>query len=220
VRWDGTIENENSPTYQEFNDNSSRTPSDDGNDGDDTSGGTASLVAQGEGYERPLSPFTADQFTHCTQDPDHDAPTSPTIPSSEANAPLDSFASSSQWIDDVPILGLIHIISQTFAVSNLPSGFMSGLIQSFIICITKTDKALLNGLTSHGRNTRHTFFEPKALCSCRRRSIMYCSMHSQYSGLFTCTMYDSHGVYLCTTYDSLDVYIHILWTICMYKFSR
>jgi hypothetical protein len=62
---DGTTEDENSLTYQESNDNSSRTPSDDGNDGDDTGGGAASLVAQGGGYERPLSPFTVDQFTHC-----------------------------------------------------------------------------------------------------------------------------------------------------------
>jgi hypothetical protein len=66
VRSDGTTEDKNSPIYQESNDNSSRTPSDDGNDGDDTGGGAASLVAQGGGYERPLSPFTVDQFTHCT----------------------------------------------------------------------------------------------------------------------------------------------------------
>jgi hypothetical protein len=37
-----------------------------GNDEDDTGGGTASLTAQGEGHERPTSPFTIDQFTHCT----------------------------------------------------------------------------------------------------------------------------------------------------------
>jgi hypothetical protein len=35
-----------------------------------------------------------------------------------------------------------------------------------------TDEALLNGPISHGRNTRHTFFEPKVLCSCPQRSIM------------------------------------------------
>jgi hypothetical protein len=66
VRSDTTTEDENSPTYQEYNDSSSRTSSDDGTDGDHTGGGTASLTAQGGGYERPLSPFTADQFTHCT----------------------------------------------------------------------------------------------------------------------------------------------------------
>jgi hypothetical protein len=68
VRSDATTEDENSPTYQESNDSNSRTSSDDGNDGDDTSCGTASLVTQGGGHERPLSPFKADQFTHCTQD--------------------------------------------------------------------------------------------------------------------------------------------------------
>jgi hypothetical protein len=33
-------------------------------------------------------------------------------------------------------------------------------------------------------------------------------------------MYDSYGVDLCTMYDSYDVYLRVLWTICMYKFSR
>jgi hypothetical protein len=64
---DTTTKDENSPPYQESNYSSSRTPSDDGNDEDDTGGGTASHTAQGGGYERPLSPFTADQFTHCTR---------------------------------------------------------------------------------------------------------------------------------------------------------
>jgi hypothetical protein len=95
VRSDATTEDENSPTYQEYNDSSSRTSSDDGTDGDHTGGGTASLTAQGGGHERPLSPFTADQFTHCTQDEDHGVPTSPRIPVSEANAPVDSSGSSS-----------------------------------------------------------------------------------------------------------------------------
>jgi hypothetical protein len=102
VTSDGTIEDENSPTYEESNDSSSRTDSDNGNDGDDTDGGTASLAATG-GHEQPLSPFTADQFTHCTQDRDHGAPISPRIPSHTANAPADSSGSSSHEIDDVPI---------------------------------------------------------------------------------------------------------------------
>jgi hypothetical protein len=38
--------------------------------------------------------------------------------------------------------------------------------------------------------------------------------------LFVCTMYDSYGLELCTMYDSHDVYLRVLWTICMYKFSR
>jgi hypothetical protein len=33
------------------------------------------------------------------------SPTSPRIPVSEANAPVDSSGSSSQWIDDVPVPG-------------------------------------------------------------------------------------------------------------------
>jgi hypothetical protein len=86
-------------------DSSSRTSSDDGNNRDDTDGGTASLAAQGGGHERPLSPLTTDQFTHCTQDEDHGVPTMPRIPVSEANASVDSSGSSSQWIDDVPVHG-------------------------------------------------------------------------------------------------------------------
>jgi hypothetical protein len=41
-----------------------------------------------------------------------------------------------------------------------------------------------------------------------------------YYGLFACTMYDSHGLELCTMYDSHDVDLRVLWTICIYKFSR
>jgi hypothetical protein len=79
-----------------------RTISDD-NDGDDTGGGTIPLAAQGGGYERPLSSFTAGQFTYCTQDEDNDVPTSPRILVSEANALVDSSGPSSQWIDDVSV---------------------------------------------------------------------------------------------------------------------
>jgi hypothetical protein len=106
VRSDVTTEDENSPTYQESNDSSLRTSSDNGNDRDDIGGGTASLAVQGGGHERPLSPFTADQFTHCTQDEDHGVLTSPRILVSEANALIDSSGSSSQWIDDHHIPGL------------------------------------------------------------------------------------------------------------------
>jgi hypothetical protein len=95
VRSDVTREDEKSPTYQESNNSSSRTPSDDDNNGDDTCGGTASLAAQGGGYERPLSTFTTDQFTHSTKDLDHSAPTSPRILSSQANTSVDSSTSSS-----------------------------------------------------------------------------------------------------------------------------
>jgi hypothetical protein len=96
VRSNVTTEDENSLTYQESNHSSLRTSNDDGNDRDDTGGGTTSLAAQGGGHERPLSPFMTDQLTHCTQDEDHGVPTSPRIPVSEANAPVDSSGSSSQ----------------------------------------------------------------------------------------------------------------------------
>jgi hypothetical protein len=69
-------------------------------------------------------------------------------------------------------LAHIHITSQTFRVSCVPGGFMSGLSWSFITCVIRTDKALLNGPILHGKNTRPTFFESKVLCSCRRTSIM------------------------------------------------
>jgi hypothetical protein len=73
-------------------------------------------------------------------------------------------------------LAHINITSQTFRVSRLPGGFMSGLSLNFITSVTRTGKALLNGLTSHGRNTRPTFFKPIVLCSCPRTSIMQCRM--------------------------------------------
>jgi hypothetical protein len=197
VRSQATTEDENNPTYQESNGSSSRTPTDDGNDGDDTAGGTSSLAAQGGGHERPLSPFAVDEFTHCTQNEDHDVPTSARILVGEANAPVDSSVSSSQWTDDLPIPGPYTYTSHTFTVSNLPIGFKSGLIWSCRTCVTRTGKALLNGPISHGRNIRHIFFEPKVLCSCRRRSIIQCNMCNQCSGLFTCTMYDFYGLELC-----------------------
>jgi hypothetical protein len=78
-------------------------------------------------------------------------------------------------------LAHINMTSQTFRVSRLPDGFMSGLSPIFITCVTRTGKALLNGPTSHGRNTRPTFFEPKVLCSCPRTSIMQCRMRNQCS---------------------------------------
>jgi hypothetical protein len=107
-------------------------------------------------------------------------------------------------------LAHIHIKSQTFTFSNLPGGFMSGLIQSCIICVTTTGDALLNGPTSHGKNIRHNFFEPKVLCSCPHMSIMQCTMRNQYSDLFICTMYNSYSLELCTIYDSHCVYLCVL----------
>jgi hypothetical protein len=85
-------------------------------------------------------------------------------------------------------LAHIHITSQIFTVSNLPDYFMSGLIQSFITCVIRTDETLLNELTSHDRNTRHTFFKSKVLCLCQQRSIMHCNMHNHCSSLFTYIM--------------------------------
>jgi hypothetical protein len=116
VKSDASTEDKNSPTYQESNDSSLKTPTDYGNDGDDTGGDTASPAAQGGGHERPLSSFMADQFTHCTQDEDHDIPTSSRILVSEANALLDSSSSSSQWSDDLPIPG-----PYTYHISDIHS---------------------------------------------------------------------------------------------------
>jgi hypothetical protein len=72
-----------------------------------------------------LSPFTADQFTHCTQDQDHGGPASSRIPLRTTNAPVDSSGSSSQWIDDVPITSpykyhISDIQSQHLHVSATP----------------------------------------------------------------------------------------------------
>jgi hypothetical protein len=63
-------------------------------------------------------------------------------------------------------LAHINITSQTFRVNRLPGGFMNGLSLNFITYVIRTGKALLNRPTSHGRNTRLTFFELKVLCSC------------------------------------------------------
>jgi hypothetical protein len=41
-----------------------------------------------------------------------------------------------------------------------------------------------------------------------------------YHGLFACTMYDFHVLELCTMYESHGIYLRVLWTICMYKFSK
>jgi hypothetical protein len=79
-------------------------------------------------------------------------------------------------------LAHINITSQTFRVSRLPGGFMSELSPNFITCVTRTGKALLNGPTSHGRNTMPTFFKPNVLYSYPRMSIMQCIMRNQCSG--------------------------------------
>jgi hypothetical protein len=111
----------------------------------------------------------------------------------------------------------IHITSQTFTVSSLPCGFMSRLIWSFITCVTRTSETLLNGSTSHGRNTRHTFLEPKILCSCPWRSIMQCSMHNQCSGLFTCIMKYLHVLcmtlmmWICVLCVTLIMFIYVYY---------
>jgi hypothetical protein len=175
VRSDVTTEDENSPTYQESNDSSSRTPIDDGNDGDDTGGGTASLAAQGGGHERPLSPFTADQFTHCTHDEDHSILTSPRISVSEANASVDSSGSSSQWTDDLPIPD-----PYTYHIPDIHSQQPTRWVYEWF------DPELYNMCyqdwqsrpTSHGRNIRHIFFELNVLCSCQWRKY-YAMQHVQ-----------------------------------------
>jgi hypothetical protein len=79
-------------------------------------------------------------------------------------------------------LAHINITSQTFRLSRLTVGFMSVLSPNFITCVIRTGKTLLNGPTSHGRNTRPTFFKSKVLCSCPRTSIMQYRMRSQCGG--------------------------------------
>jgi hypothetical protein len=109
----------------------------------------------------------------------------------------------------------IHITSHTFAVGNLPGEFTSELIWSCITCVNRTDKVLLNGPTSHVRNIRHIFFEPKVLCSCRQRSIIQYSMHNQCSGLFTYIMDYLHVLCMilivlsCVLYMTLMVFIYV-----------
>jgi hypothetical protein len=94
---------------------------------------------------------------------------------------------------------------------------MSGLIRSFITRVTRTGKTLLNGQTSHGRNTRHTFFEPKVICSCLRRNIMQCSIHNQCSGLFICIMDYLHVlcmtlmVWICVLCMTLMMFIYVYY---------
>jgi hypothetical protein len=117
-----------------------------------------------------------------------------------------------------PYLAHIHITSQAFQVSNLPGGFMSGLIQRCITCVTRTGKALLNGPSSHGRNIRHIFFEPKVLCSCRWRSIMQCNMRNQCSGLFTCIMDYLHV--LCMILMVLSCVLCMTLMVFIYMYYR
>jgi hypothetical protein len=114
-------------------------------------------------------------------------------------------------------LAHLHITSQAFTVSNLPGGFTSELIRSCITCVTMTDKALLNGPTSHGKNIRHIFFKLKVLCSCRRRSIMQCSMHNQCSDLFTRIIDYLHILYMifmvlsCVLCMTLMVFMYVYY---------
>jgi hypothetical protein len=69
------------------------------------------LPQRGGGHERPLSPFTSNQFIHCTQDEDHGVLTSSRISVSEANVLVDSSSSSSHWIDylRIPRSNTYHI---------------------------------------------------------------------------------------------------------------
>jgi hypothetical protein len=117
-----------------------------------------------------------------------------------------------------PYLAHIHITSQTFTVSNLPGGFMSGLIRSYITYVTRTGKSLLNGPTSHDRNIRHIFFEPKILCSSRQRSIMQCSIRNQCSGLFTCIM--NYLYVLCMVFMDLSCVLCMTLMVFIYVYNR
>jgi hypothetical protein len=117
-----------------------------------------------------------------------------------------------------PYRAHIHITSQTFTVSNLPGGFTSGLMQSCITYVTRIGKALLNR-PSHGRNIRHIFFKTKVLYSCRRRSIMQCSIRNQCSDLFTCIINYLHVLYMifmilgCVLCMTLMVLIYVYYRL-------
>jgi hypothetical protein len=116
-----------------------------------------------------------------------------------------------------PYLAHIHITSQTFTVSNLPGGFMSGLIRIRITCVIRTSDELLNGPTLHERNIRHIFFKPNVLCSCPQRSIMQYSMRNQCSGLFTriidylYVLYMILMVWICVLCMTLMVFIYLYY---------
>jgi hypothetical protein len=154
-------------TTEESNDSSSKTDSDDGNDGDDTGGGTASLATQETAHEQPLS--LSSRLTNS-----HIVPRIK-ITAVRHRQEFPHIRRMLQLIVMAPLLtGLmmslslahINITSQIFRVNRLPGGFMNGLSLNFITYVTRTGKALLNRPTSHGRNTRLTFFELKVLCSC------------------------------------------------------
>jgi hypothetical protein len=123
-------------------------------------------------------------------------------------------------------LAHINITSQTFRVSRLPGGFMSGLSPNYITCVTRTGKTLLNGPTSHGRNTRPTFFEPKILCSCPWTSIMHCRMRSQCSGRWWSPwfIFMYYGVFVFGVFmivccglslGIMDYCMYYLWLLCI-----
>jgi hypothetical protein len=117
-----------------------------------------------------------------------------------------------------PYLAHIHITSQTFTVNNLPGGFTSGLIRSCITCVIRTDKALLNGSTSHGTNIRHIFFKPKILCSYRRRSIIQYNMRNQCNNLFTCII--DYLYVLCIILMILSCVLCITLMMFIYVYYR
>jgi hypothetical protein len=68
-------------------------------------------------------------------------------------------------------------------------------------------------------NIRHIFFEPDALCSCRRRSIIQYSMCNQYSDLFKCIMNYLYVLCIifmvlsCVLYMTLIVFIYVCYEL-------
>jgi hypothetical protein len=109
VSSDATTDEE-SPPYQESNDSSSKDDSDGGDDpgAGDAGGGTSAFGGYRASDIEPLSPFTADQYTHVTQDQDHGMPTSQRISSGKGKEPADSSESSTQWTGDIPVPGPYH----------------------------------------------------------------------------------------------------------------
>jgi hypothetical protein len=77
-----------------------------------------------------------------------------------------------------PCKGPIYISHLRHSQSAIYRWAYEWVDPSCITCVTRTGETLLNGPTSHDRNTKHNFFKPKVLCSYPRRSIMQCSMHN------------------------------------------
>jgi hypothetical protein len=79
---------------------------------------------------------------------------------------------------------------------------MSGLSLNFVTCVIRTGKTLLNGPTSHGRNTKPTFFESRYYAHVHKRVLCNaeCAVNivvdDNHHSLFSCIMEYLYLVYL------------------------